>query len=395
MDCNHPKYKSLFQMWPTISVREIVIQERENDLVLATFGRGIYILDDYSPLQNYNAKENEMKNNLLTAYPIKDGLVFIESKPLGHKGKSFQGESFYTADNPAMGAVFTYYVKDEILSIKEARQKREEKQVNDYYPSLDSLYLEDKELETYLLAVVTDMKGNFVRSMKVPFGKGMHRVVWDGRHDVTSPITFYKPNPDNPYEGEDMGPLATPGDYLVEFKLYKGGELKSLGTANQFKLTTLYESKTDVALNEDIAEVRRIVGGVNSYCNEISNRLKYIRQGDQLIQNAAMMKQLGQLEMRLDSIFVSLRGDGTLASREFETKPGILGQLEGIVYGLWSISSEEPPAANKVLLGQIKDDFSNVYEQVMQLSKQLESFEQELDAMAFPYTPGRLPVWQR
>ena len=40
---------------PTIPVRDLAIQERENDLVLATFGRGFYVLDDYSPLRQVTA----------------------------------------------------------------------------------------------------------------------------------------------------------------------------------------------------------------------------------------------------------------------------------------------------------------------------------------------------
>src|SRR5690606_30256184 len=54
---------------PTIAVRDIAIQERENDLVIATFGRGFYVLDDYTPLQNYS-KSITTKAGYI--FPIKD-----------------------------------------------------------------------------------------------------------------------------------------------------------------------------------------------------------------------------------------------------------------------------------------------------------------------------------
>ena len=108
-------------------------------MVLATFGRGFYVLDDYSPLQNYELQKQAIENSPASIFPIKEALVYNPSHPLGHKGKSFQGESFYTADNPSIGAVITYSLKDEYKTIKEIRQAKEEKQLNDFYASKDSI----------------------------------------------------------------------------------------------------------------------------------------------------------------------------------------------------------------------------------------------------------------
>ena len=51
--------------------------------------------------------------------------MYIQSQPLGGRGKSFQGESFYTADNPPFGATFTYYLKEELKTKKAKRQEAE------------------------------------------------------------------------------------------------------------------------------------------------------------------------------------------------------------------------------------------------------------------------------
>src|SRR5437016_11703349 len=106
---------------PTVQIRDIVIQKRENDLVVGTFGRGIYILDNYTALRAITPET--LKNDAL--FPVKDALMYIQAQPLGGRGKSFQGESFFTAENPAFGATFTYYLKEELKTKKTRRQEAE------------------------------------------------------------------------------------------------------------------------------------------------------------------------------------------------------------------------------------------------------------------------------
>ena len=79
-------WKQLNSGLPTVAVRDLEIQERENDLVLATFGRSFYVLDDYSPLRNIQA----LKNEKAKIFPIKDALMFVDSRPLGLRGKGSQ-----------------------------------------------------------------------------------------------------------------------------------------------------------------------------------------------------------------------------------------------------------------------------------------------------------------
>src|SRR5258706_10198398 len=86
---------------PTIAVRDLAIQRRENDLVLATFGRGFYVLDDYAPLRNVSAAALEKEAAL---FPVKRAGIFIPESPYGLREKSFFGEAFYTAPNTPEGA---------------------------------------------------------------------------------------------------------------------------------------------------------------------------------------------------------------------------------------------------------------------------------------------------
>src|SRR5258708_16412030 len=104
---------------PTIAVRDIAIQKTENDLVLATFGRGFYVLDDYSALRQIRRESMDQGSML---FPVKDALMYSRSN------SSFagsQGASFFTAPNPPYGAAFTYYLKEAPKTLKQKRQELE------------------------------------------------------------------------------------------------------------------------------------------------------------------------------------------------------------------------------------------------------------------------------
>ena len=77
---------------PTIPVRDIAIQERENDLVIATFGRGFYVMDDYSPLRYVTP---ELESTEAKIFPVKDALMFIQTE-----GKDNQGDTYFYSKNP-------------------------------------------------------------------------------------------------------------------------------------------------------------------------------------------------------------------------------------------------------------------------------------------------------
>ena len=106
---------------PTECITDLVIQKNETDLVVATFGRGVYILDDYSPLRSLS-KETLKKD--ASIFPVKDALMFVPSNPFGFKGIGFMGAGFYSAPNPPVGAVFSYYIKDEFKTFKGVKKRR-------------------------------------------------------------------------------------------------------------------------------------------------------------------------------------------------------------------------------------------------------------------------------
>jgi len=158
-----------------------VIQRRENDLLLGTFGRGIYILDNYTPLRSITPEM--LKHDAL--FPVKDALMYIQSQPLGGRGKSFQGESFYTADNPPFGATFTYYLKEELKTKKAKRQETERAATRSSaaitLPTRAELSAEEEEEPPTIIFTITDSSGRVVRRVTGPVTAGVQRVTWDLR----------------------------------------------------------------------------------------------------------------------------------------------------------------------------------------------------------------------
>ncbi|MCX6572507.1 MAG: glycosyl hydrolase, partial [Candidatus Aminicenantes bacterium] len=149
---------------PTVSFRDIEVQERESDLVGASFGRSFFVLDDYSPLRELS-EDGLAKEAAL--FPVKKALQYMPLRPIDSDGKGCLGETFYLAPNPPFGAVFTYDLKDGVKSAAEARREAEAKLVKDGkpvpFPGWDALRKEENEPKPAVLLIVTDEAGQVVR----------------------------------------------------------------------------------------------------------------------------------------------------------------------------------------------------------------------------------------
>ena len=101
-----------------------VIQAREGDLVIATFGRVIYTFSTTSRHSAYSSPETSNGQSPPFS-PSKDALMYMEAFPWGGRGKGFQGDNFFLAENPPYGVNFSYYLKDKLKTKKEKRQEAE------------------------------------------------------------------------------------------------------------------------------------------------------------------------------------------------------------------------------------------------------------------------------
>ena len=388
---------------PTIAVRDIEIQKRESDLVLATFGRGFYILDDYSPLRNL--KKEDLKKEAFIA-TIKDSWLFNESKSWGAPLKGFQGESFFSTPNPKVGAVFTYYLKDDLKTLKEKRKADEKEKIKAgkpvYYPSADSIRLEDNYPDPYLVFVVTDEGGNVVRKLKTPAKKGLSRIVWDFRHSSPGEINFNTPDPSNPYDVPEFGYAAMPGNYKVSLNKFEDGKITELVGSQSFKVNSLNAASlpaTDKKALDDfckkVSEIRRAVAATDAYRSELVNKIKYMKQA--FVEAPAAMPdgvaQLRNIEKRLTDLNIKLNGDASIARREFETLPSISSRIGSIEASLW-LTSAAPTQTFIQSYETASRQFAPVLDELKKIDGDVNKLEDLLEQKKAPYTPGRLPVWK-
>jgi len=214
---------------PTIAVRDIDIQRRENDLVLGTFGRGFYVLDNYAPLRDITDKNLDEQENIL--FPVKDALMFIKRR--GTFGGV--GSSFFKAKNPPFGATFTYYIKEAPKTRKQKRQKKEKELIKEnkpvYYPTWDEL----REEKPFLLFTIYDEAGNVVRKLKEPVKSGINRTTWDLKYASTNPIKKVS-------DKNESGYPVLPGKYSVLLSMSVDGVLTEIAGTQTFEAKVLNNS---------------------------------------------------------------------------------------------------------------------------------------------------------
>jgi len=385
---------------PTICIRDMAIQKRENDLVLGTFGRGFYILDDYSPLRKLSKEDIDQDAKI---FPIKPSLTYIESNPLGLRGTGSQGASMYSAPNPAFGATFTYYIKEKPKSPKEDRQEKEKKDKKDGkdidYPTYEDFVAEDTYEKAYLLFLIKDENGNEVSKIKKPATEGLQRVNWNLRYPPVTPISI-KASKVGRYSNPNEGPLALPGNYTVELWQADNGVFEQLVGPTNFEVKALENSSLDrqteanIAFKKQVQELRRMIRGSNNEQVELDNRLKHIKAAIQNYPaaNIAWMETVKKLEGTSHDVRILMWGDSHKSKRDVETIPGTGSRVENIVWNTW-YSTSNPTTTNKEQFALAKEEYIGIRNSLDQMRAAVQSLEAKLDAQNIPYTPNR-PNWK-
>lgn len=386
---------------PTIPVRDIAIQKRETDLVIATFGRGIYILDNYSPLRYLN--QTTLDENAFL-FPVKDALMFIRNYPLGGKGKGAQGENYFTADNPPFGATFTYYLKESLKTQKEIRREEEaraEKEgITIPYPTNEQLTKESEEPVPKIVLVVTDSSGNVVRQLYGPVSSGIHRVTWDLR----APSRSVSDRPISAEDGnEPSGEFVTPGKYCVSLYSIVNGKMMELDKPKCFNVVSLDRDSSTFADKVVLARFQKSVLKLQADVNnaiDVSNKLKDRMTG---ILNAlhqtqsdisGLLSQSYLLNSKLDSILITLRGNVVLQNLNENIPLSIRDRVNAIIDNE-SMATGRPTKTDIDSYDIAKDEFYMVLTDLRSiLNEKLPSLEKQMQAAGSPPVPGQLPQLQ-
>jgi photosystem II stability/assembly factor-like uncharacterized protein len=389
---------------PNASVMDLEIQRAENDLVVSTFGRGIYILDDYTPLR-YLSKETLQKEAEI--FPIKDALMFIPATPFGFDGLGFMGASFYAAPNPEVGATFTYYLKDEIKSLKEKRRGEEkEKQKNGEdikHPTYETLKKEKEEPVSYLLFTITDETGNVVRKIKTETKKGVNRIVWDFRYNVFSPISLEPIDDTAPSYFPDRGYMVVPGKYFVSLSKFENGKFTELVPPQTFNCKSLNnvslpaEDKNELDMfNKKVAVLTRAVTGADAYRTELIGKLAYLKKA---VFEAAEVPEdtynkILSAEKKLEELNIKLNGDQLRRRYEGGVPTSVKERVELITSSLW-ITTAAPTNTFIHSYANAAEKFDELIVFLKSADEEIKQVESILEKYGAPYTPGRFPDWKK
>ncbi|MEC9372368.1 MAG: glycosyl hydrolase, partial [Planctomycetota bacterium] len=387
---------------PTIAIRDLEIQRRENDLVMASFGRGFYILDDYTPLRHVT---HDMLDQPAAMFPIKDAPLYIETSRLGMAtGRGFQGDQYYAAPNPPYGAVFTYHLKEKPMTLREKRKEAEKKGTVSYpddYPTVDEFRAEDREVAPKVILTIRDDAGEVVRRIEAPRSEGMKRATWDLRYPESTP-TSLRPRTPSPWAPSGGGPLALPGTYTVALAVERDGAVEQLTSPEPFDIVPLNlatlpaEDRAEaLAFQRKVARLQRAVRGALRAAGEADDRLSHIRQAILDTPDASMnlLNRTHALQKQLEDIQIALRGDPTLGRQNLPSPPTIYRRVETIIGNQW-YTTNAPTQTERDAYQYAADAFSPVLADLTTLIKtNLPAIEDELEQAGAPWTPGRVPTW--
>ena len=379
---------------PQIPFRDLAIQQRENDLVGASFGRGFYILDDYSPLRHVSEAMLEEEAKL---FPVKDAWWYVPSRPLGFGEKASQGADFYTAPNPPFGAIFTYYLSEGQKTKKAVRTKAEaeiKKEGGDTpTPGWEALHEEAKEEAPAMVLTVRDADGRVIRHIEGPATPGFHRVNWDLRYPG---VDAWRPQTGGNFFGGGGGILAAPGTYSVSLSKRVDGTLTPLGGTESFAVVSLRDTvlpRTDpqqtLVFMQQVDDLRRAASAAGAVMSDLEKRLGAIKSVlARSTADTGLHTRTHTLAGRLYDLEMRLNGDPVKGGIGEPTVPAIMGRLGVIQIGT-GLSTYGPTPHHRKNFEIAQRQFTTLRTDLDTLLRDTETLEAELDAAKVPWTPGR------
>ncbi|WP_242094907.1 WD40/YVTN/BNR-like repeat-containing protein [Aestuariivivens sediminicola] len=362
---------------PTIPIRDLAIQKRENDLVAATFGRGFYILDDYTPLRS-------IKPNQLDKAQLFKPRKALQYEPI-RGGTSSQGANYFTAKNPDYGAVFTFYIPEKFNSKKAVRQKKEKalkKENKDIpFPGWEALDAEKTQEKPSVTLVISDLEDRVVTRIERPYKQGINRVAWN----LKKPLApyFY----DNSKTSDFKQVHVSPGTYKVALYSVIGGHTTALGAAQTFEVERIRENTlknpiSDMEINNFIDELETFLVALEHTKNRFqkaSTRLKTLERAMQYIEKAPGSLEQQMFDLNQSMLDIKTILEGSASKKEIGEKDvlSIAGRLSvaqsSLVRGTYGPTKMQLESFNiaKTLYSRIKPKIEQFTSAIPNLEKQL------------------------
>ncbi|MEM7367156.1 MAG: glycosyl hydrolase [Bacteroidota bacterium] len=357
---------------PTIAIRDLEIHPGENDLIAASFGRGFYILDDYSPLRHV-----EMLDQEAALFPIADALVYIPTNPDGGS----LGHAVHTSANPDPGVSFTIFMKDvpqtSLATRKEAEQTLIAEGKPVYYPSWEAFTAEKQEEVPMIAITARDNNGQIVQRGYLPAEKGLNRVSWNLRLVGT--------NPANPGR-YDSGPFIPPGTYTAELAMIHNGIWRDLGTKQSFQVRPLFPASEDTARQMARAQFQKELLLIRRQLYQDEQRLAVMmdrtEEAKALIITLAddeetLYSHAHRIEQQLQQLDIQLNGNQLIVKKMELISPSFQARLDRIAGELW-YSREVPTQTHQHSFEIAMKEFKTWLESAEKVSDQLHQLRAEL-----------------
>lgn len=352
---------------PTVAVHDIVVQPREHDLVIGTHGRGIYIIDDITPLE----KMGEANRVGTYLFPVKGATEYNpnSSVPGGARGAGATGDREFSAPNPAFGAIVTYFIRDSL----------------------------PKGAEVTL--AVYDAAGNRVRDLTASKKPGMHRVTWDLR--TAPPYTVRRPanQVGEPQfrQRDPSGPFVLPGKYTARLTV-KGGPAPSVSETpvevrsdplvpmSEADYRALYDMRVSTGhLQATVQAAVRTAEQLKEQITDVKTALKTNPAPD------SVSKQADSIDKEISDIVKKLRGDPeseAVDDRKTE-EPSIQERVNNVAEEIGNVTSQPTELQRSTLTLATSDLQREVGRINALLQRRIPSLNAALDAAKVPWTIGR------
>ncbi|MGB5488586.1 MAG: hypothetical protein WBN06_14435, partial [Lysobacterales bacterium] len=380
---------------PTIAFRDIKLQRRDNDLVGATFGRGVYVLDDYTALRSMAAGDFAKSAGL---FPVRDAWWYIPSVPSQAVGMPTLGSDSFATPNPEFGASFTYYLNESFETSKQAR-KTQEKGLREEgnsipFPGWDRLNAESLETEPRVMIRVSDSENNPVRWIEASAEKGTHRVSWDLRLPAPDAIDLTTPEFVPPWAGSPEGPLAAPGVYWAELFALSGERMRPLGKAQSFNVKPV-RAALDGADYKEIAAYQQ---KASALIREVVNAGEELKRTQDLLRHMkaaavrapqavpSLFARLDDFGVELSKLQTRLSGDPVRGRLNESSTPSIEGRAHNAANS--SVTTQAATATQKA-------DFEIAEKDFLVFAAELEALlAGPLVQLEADLTAARAPSWR-
>ena len=371
---------------PTISFRDITIQKRENDLVAASFGRGFFVLDDYSALREFTESNLNQKGKLFSPRPAKWFL------PRSNTGNT--GADYYFAKNPEYGAVFTYHLADDYKTQKQIRVSKEKKIKNSNipFPGWDALDAEGRESTAKVILTIHDGAGNIINKVSQKASKGSHRIAWDLTH--FNPFAISSDGSSRRRYGGG-GAMVIPGNYSASLHLEKEGSVTPLDGPISFEVKPIREGVLKGASYEDYDSFRVALTELMKEMNAVQDVFSESIKKHKALKVALSRSNIapGPIEGQLYSLDNEINAINKLSGSPSRSEIGERNPatMQSYLYNAMNgmENSYGPTGINKKSFEIAKKMLTTIKAKVEALDSSITPIEKALKAAGAPYINGQ------